>query len=239
MIKVTTYFLEIYNRILVLLLTWVLNFFVLYSYKEEIVYLLGQHQENIFPYFISTNLTEIFFVFIKLSFFLAFYFLYPVLLIQIALFLLPGLYLYEYTVLRNLFFLSIIFYVLTTYFTYGVFLPYCWKFFNSFQLNAEESFVSIHLETRIADYLNFFIESFLLLNIVLHIFLVFLFFLHKVTLNFIVKYRKFFYLSFFIFATLLTPPDIFSQIIIGIFFISSFEIFLFSLFLSKEYNKGE
>lgn len=237
--KVTTYLLEIYNRLLVLFLTWILNFLVLYFYKEEIIYLLGQHQQNILPYFISTNLTEIFFVFIKLSCFLAFYFLYPVLLLQIALFLLPGLYSYEYTILRNLFFLSMILYVTTTYFTYEIFLPSCWKFFNSFQLNAEENFVSIYLETRIADYLNFFTESFLLLNIILHIFLIFLFLLHKFTLNFIVKYRKFFYFSFFLFATLLTPPDIFSQIIIGSFFLFSFEIFLFSLFLSKEYKKGE
>ena len=237
--KVTTYFLEIYKRLLVLLLTWILNFLVLYFYKEEIVYLLGQHQQNNFPYFISTNLTEIFFVFIKLSFFLAFYFLYPILLIQLALFFIPALYRYEFLIIRNLFFVSIFLYITTTFFTYNIFLPYCWKFFNSFQINAEESLVSIHLETKIADYLNFFIETFLLLNIVLHFFLVFVFFLQKLTLNFIIKYRKLFYLSFFIFATLVTPPDVFSQILIGFVFVFSFEVFLYSLFLSKEYKKGE
>jgi len=239
MMKVTTYFLEIYNRFFVLFLTWLLNFLVVYTYKEEIVYLLGQHQQNIFPYFISTNLTEIFFVFLKLSFFLGFYFIYPIFLIQLFLFLIPALYKYEYLIIRNLFFVSIFLYILTTYFTYEIFLPYCWKFFNSFQLNAEESLISIHLETRIADYLNFFIETFLLLNIVLHIFLVFILFLYKITLNFIIKHRKIFYLAFFVFATIVTPPDIFSQIIVGFLFLTSFEIFLFSLFLSKEYEKGE
>nr|AHX24936.1 sec-independent protein translocase [Nannochloropsis oceanica] len=237
--KVTNYFLEIYYRLWILFLTWLLNFLVAYTYKEEIVYLLGQHQQNIFPYFISTNLTEIFFVFIKLSFFLGFYFLYPIFLIQLALFLIPALYKYEYLIIRNLFFISILLYTITTCFTYEIFLRYCWKFFNSFQLNAEDNLVSIHLETRIADYLNFFIETFLLLNIVLHIFLVFILFLYRITLNYIIQYRKFFYLAFFLFATLITPPDIVSQIIVGFIFFMSFEIFLFSLFLSKEYRKGE
>ncbi|AFZ64347.1 independent transporter protein (mitochondrion) [Nannochloropsis gaditana] len=239
MIKVTIYFLEIYNRFFILFFTWLFNFIVVYSYKTELVYLLGQHQQNVFPYFISTNLTEIFFVFIKLSFFVSFYCLYPVLLIQLALFLIPALYKYEYTILRNLFIVSVFLYLFTTYFTLEIFLPHCWKFFNSFQLDANKNLVSIHLETRIADYLNFFVETFLLLNIGLHIFLVFILFLNKTTLNFTIKHRKVFYVIFFIFATLITPPDVFSQIVVGLMFLISFEIFLFTLFLTKEYKKGE
>lgn len=237
--KVTRYFLEIYNRFLIILLTWSLNFFVLFYYKEQIVYILGQHQEATFPYFISTNLTEIFFVYLKLSSFLAFYFAYPIIVAQIALFIIPGLYKYEYLIVRNFFLLSILLYTATTVFTYKIFLPYCWKFFSSFQLKAEESLISLHLEARIADYLSFFFETYFLLNVILHIFLIFLFLLYKVTLNYILKYRKLFYLLFFLFATLMTPPDVISQIVVGIFFLVFFEIFLFSLFLSYEYKKGE
>lgn len=237
--KVTRYFLEIYNRLLILLLTWGLNFFILFYYKEQIVYILGQHQETTFPYFISTSLTEIFFVYIKLSSFLAFYFAYPIIVIQLALFIIPGLYKYEYLVVRNFLLLSIMLYIGTTIFTYKVFLPYCWKFFSSFQLKAEESLISLHLEARIEDYLSFFFETYFLLNAILHIFLIFLFLLYKITLNYILKYRKLFYLLFFIFATLMTPPDVISQIIVGLFFLVFFEIFLFSLFLSYEYKKGE
>lgn len=237
--KITRYFLEIYNRFIILFLTWSLNFFVLFYYKEQIVYILGQHQEATFPYFISTSLTEIFFVYLKVSSFLAFYFAYPIIVIQLALFIIPGLYKYEYLIVRNFFLLSILLYIGTTFFTYKIFLPYCWKFFSSFQLKAEESLVSLHLEARIADYLSFFFETYFLLNAILHIFLIFLFLLYKITLNYILKYRKLFYLLFFIFATLMTPPDMISQIIVGIFFLVFFEIFLFSLFLSYEYKKGE
>lgn len=237
--KVTRYFLEIYNRLLILLLTWGLNFFVLFYYKEQIVYILGQHQETTFPYFISTSLTEVFFVYLKLSSFLAFYFAYPIIVIQLALFIIPGLYKYEYLVIRNFLLLSIMLYIGTTIFTYKVFLPYCWKFFSSFQLKAEESLISLHLEARIADYLSFFFEAYFLLNAILHIFLIFLFLLYKITLNSILKYRKLFYLLFFLFATLMTPPDVISQIVVGLFFLVFFEIFLFSLFLSSEYKKGE
>lgn len=237
--RVTRYFLEIYNRLLILILTWSLNFLVLFYYKEQIIYILGQHQEAVFPYFISTSLTEIFFVYLKLSSFLAFYFAYPIIVIQLAIFIIPGLYRYEYLIVRNFFFLSIMLYICTTIFTYKVFLPYCWKFFSSFQLKAEDSLVSLHLEARIADYLSFFFETYFLLNAILHIFLIFLFLLYKITLNYILKYRKLFYLLFFIFATLMTPPDVISQLIVGTFFILFFEVFLFSLFLSYEYKKGE
>lgn len=237
--RVTQYFLEIYNRLLILILTWSLNFLVLFYYKEQIVYILGQHQEAAFPYFISTSLTEIFFVYLKLSSFLAFYFAYPLIVIQLAIFIIPGLYRYEYLIVRNFFFLSIMLYICTTIFTYKVFLPYCWKFFSSFQLKAEDSLVSLHLEARIADYLSFFFETYFMLNAILHIFLIFLFLLYKITLNYILKYRKLFYLLFFIFATLMTPPDVISQLIVGTFFFFFFEVFLFSLFLSYEYKKGE
>ena len=237
--RVTRYFLEIYNRFLILLLAWSLNFIVLYYYKEQIIYLLGQHQEVAFPYFISTSLTEIFFVYLKGSSFLALYFAYPILLLQLAIFIIPALYKYEYLIIRNFFFLSILLYLCTTIFIYQIFLPYCWKFFSSFQLRAEESLISLHFEARLADYLNFFFETYFLLNLILHLFLVFLFFLYKIRLNTILKFRKLFYLSFFVFATLLTPPEVISQVLVGTFFIFFFESFLFSLFLSNEYKKGE
>lgn len=237
--KLKTYFKEIYNRLIICMLTTTLNFIVLYCYKEQIVYILGQHQQTLFPYFISTGLTEIFFIFIKLSLFLAFYFSYPILLIQLGIFLTPGLYKYEYIIIRNFFLLSLNLYFSTTLLAFKYFLPYCWKFFTSFQMKADESLVSIHLETRISDYLNFFFEIFISLNIVLHIFLIFIVLLYKFTLNFIIVYRKFFHIILFTFATVITPPDILSQILIGFFFIVSFELFLFSLFLSREYREGE
>lgn len=232
--RIKTYLLEIYSRLLISLFTILINFVILYSYKEQVIYMLGQHQQNLFPYFISTGLTEIFFIYIKLSGFLALYFSYPLILIQITIFIIPALYNYEYKITRNYLTVSLSLYFVTSLMTYKYFLPYCWKFFSSFQMRANESMVSIHLETRISDYLNFFFEIFTSLNISLHLLLLFLIFLQKITLNSVVSYRRLIYLFLFVFATALTPPDIFSQLLIGIFFISTFEIFLFSLFFSKE-----
>ncbi len=232
--RIKIYLLEVYKRFLISLFTILINFIIFYNYKEQVIYMLGQHQQNLFPYFISTGLTEIFLILIKLSAFLAFYFSYPTVLIQIALFLIPALYKYEYKIIRNYLILSLSLYFFTTIIAYEYFLPYCWKFFSSFQIKADESLVSVHLETRISDYLGFFFEIFISLNIVLHLLLTFLIFLHKFTLDSIVAYRKLIYLLLFIFATALTPPDIISQIITGVFFIVNFELFLFSLFFSKE-----
>ena len=52
-------------------------------------------------------------------------------------------------------------------------------------------------------------------------------------INFILKTRKIFYLSFLVTATLLTPPDVVSQVVLTILFISIYE-FLVILFFVKE-----
>lgn len=237
--KIAGYITEFKNRSLFILLTLIANFIILVFYKEQIIYLLGQHQENLFPYFITTDLTEIFFSFIKLNMFLAFYCLYPFLLSQIWLFLIPGLYEHEYKILRNLFCISLILYITCTITTYKIFLPYCWKFFSSFELKAEDILVSLHLETRLNEYLSFFIKIFFALNILFHAILILAIVIKKFNLKSLIKKRKLIYLIFFVIATLFTPPDVFSQLFLGIFLIFFFEIFLLSLFIFYEYKKGE
>jgi len=70
------YFLEIRNRIGLIILSWLLVFFVCYYYKETLLFLfikpfiklyLGCHSTS---YFIATNLTEIFSSYMLISFFI-------------------------------------------------------------------------------------------------------------------------------------------------------------------------
>lgn len=236
--KFLFYLQEIQYRLFIVFCCCLLNFIIIYINKEQVIYLLGQHQENIFPYFIATNLTEIFFSYIKLSIFLAFYLAYPIIILQLWFFLKPGLYQYENKILRNLIILTIILYITTNIVSYNIFLPYCWKFFSGFEFNAENFLVGIHLETRLNDYLEFFMKVFLSLNFLFHIFISFILLLKKLKLDYLVYYRKVVYLLCFIIATIGTPPDIFSQIIIGTLLILIYEAFLLSFFILSKYKRA-
>jgi sec-independent protein translocase protein TatC len=235
--KIKVYINELKYRLFFLFFTLAGNAILLYTYKEEVIFLLGEHQSKFFPYFISTNLTEIFFGFFKLTFSLALYFTFPSFIGQLWFFLVPALYRYEYEIFRNFCFLSIFTFFISTFLTLSIFLPYCWKFFSSFQIEAPESLVSIHMELRINDYLNFFLTILFSLTLIFHFFFIFLFFLKMLPLNLFIKFRKIGHFLIFILATLFTPPDLFSQILIASLFLAFFEIFLFSTFLLNEYKR--
>jgi len=118
-------------------------------------------------------------------------------------------------------------------------LPYCWKFFSGFQLTYEDSGISVQLETRLHEYIDFFTNTLFSINLTLNFCMILSFFLLKLPTHFLTKLRKIIYFSNFIAATIITPPDILSQLITGISLIAMYELFIFSLFLTKQYKKGE
>ena len=120
--RLKIYFLEIKHRFFFFLFTWIMNSILLYFYKEQIIYFLGQSQQVLFPYFITTQLTEVFFAYFKLIFILAFYFSFPNLLLQIWIFIIPALYRYEFNILKKFVIFSLFLYCLATILSYKVFL---------------------------------------------------------------------------------------------------------------------
>lgn len=237
--KIKVYMKEIQYRLFFTSFTIVVNAVVIYCFKEQLVFLLGQHQNTDFPHFITTNLPEVFLCFIKLSFFLGFYFSFPIIVSQSWFFLSPALYKYEYNLTKNFLLISLTLFVIGNFFLYKIILPYCWKFFSAFELNYESNGVSLQLETRLHDYLNFFIQLLYSLNLTTNFCLFLSFFLFRFPAKTLTKLRKIIYFLCFFVATLLTPPDIFSQIFVGLILITLYEFFMFSFFLTHEYKKGE
>lgn len=237
--KIKVYLKELQYRLFFTCLCILLNTITIYRSKDLLVFLLGQHQNNNFPHFIATNLPEVFLSLIKLSFFFGLYFGFPIILIQAWFFICSALYKYEYKIIRRVVVGITLLYVFATFSVYKIFLPYCWKFFSTFELNFEDSGVNLQLETRLQEYLDFLVGIMYTLNVFL-IFCLFLgFFLFKFPLFRLIKFRKIMYFSGFILATLITPPDIASQIFIGTILVFVYEIFMFSIFLLHEYKKGE
>ena len=237
--KVKIYIKEIQFRLFFICFSFFLNFLTIYYYKEQVIFSLGQHQISDFPHFIATNLPEIFFCLIKFSIHVALYCSFPVIVAQFWLFLIPALYKHEYKILKNFLTLSISLYFVSNLLFCTKILPYCWKFFSAFQLNYERNGISLQLEARLHEYIDFFTSTLFSINLTLNSCLFLSFFLLKFPAHILIKLRKIIYFSNFITATIITPPDILSQVITGTSLIILYEMFIFSLFLTKQYKKGE
>ena len=233
-----SYILEIKNRCILIITSWFFSILFCYLYKEILFFLLVKTNKELYNkisfYFISTNLTEIFEVYLKVSYFFSIQVVLFLLTYHLFRFVCPALFLYEYNKLKNILAVSISFYLLSLVFFIKAILPLVWVFFFNFQ-NYSGYEVNVFFEARLNDYLQFYIDVYILVIFIGQMFFVITVFLMFVPnkINFILKTRKIFYSSFLVIATLLTPPDVVSQIVLTILFISIYE-FLVVLFFLKE-----
>jgi Sec-independent protein secretion pathway component TatC len=117
---------------------------------------------------------------------------------------------------------------------YKILIPFSWDFFLNFQQNDTlNQPISLFFEAKLFDFLSYFI-NFYNLGFLSGIFLiVIVFFLNRLARkrNQIKNFRKIFYLIFLVFSTLITPPDVFSQITITFYLILMNEIIIFLNYL--------
>ena len=95
------------------------------------------------------------------------------------------------------------------------------------------SLSSIFLGNDILDYIDFFIEIFVALEIFFQFpfLIIILYYFNFLSIGLLVKYRSIFIVCFFIISAILTPPDIFSQLIFGFFVLILYEVSIFINFL--------
>lgn len=126
------YFLEIQNRVLLLLYGWGFTATVSYFYKETLLFILIKPNfyliDPIPIYFIFTSLTEILSTYLKLIYFLSNQVLLVCFLYHTLLFLSPGLYSFEYKLLKMVFFISLFFSFCSIFVLNNIILPACWFF---------------------------------------------------------------------------------------------------------------
>jgi len=223
------YFFEIRNRIILISFAWLITVMFAYFNKETLLFLsikpnLGSFKETPF-YFIATNITDIFSVYLSLTYLVGFQLTFIYFLFHVQDFFVPALYRIERKNLTLSFKLSFILWLLSLLLLNKIILPFCWNFFTSFQNQSIPS-VNIFFEIRITEYLSLYVITYYITVLIGQCFL-FLFLLLSVLNNkllFVRNTRKIFYLIFFILATLITPPDVISQLILGSAFILIYEL---------------
>ena len=236
------YLLELKNRFILLIVTWGSVILVSYLYKETLLFLLIEpdifNTFNITSplyYFIFTDVLEIFSVYIQLILFLSLQVLFLYFLYHFFIFLSPGLFFFEYFYLSFTFKIIISVWALSILISKYVLIPLTWNFFLSFK---SLSSITLHFEAKLNEYLKFYISFYYLSIFYCQVVTLLLFFFNYASKNISVikKFRKLYYYFFVLFSTIISPPDILSQVIISLFLISFYEFFIFVVILKFSVN---
>nr|YP_010377452.1 Sec-independent protein translocase component TatC [Hemiaulus sinensis]QYB23188.1 Sec-independent protein translocase component TatC [Hemiaulus sinensis] len=237
------YIIEIKNRVFLIFFSYIFTVIICYFYKETLLFLsikpsISSINKSVF-YFISTNLTEIFTTYIQLSCFVSAQLSIFFILYHILFFLAPGLYDFEYKNIKSILLVILCSWLVGFMILNFLILPRTWEFFMSFQNTVNNQAINLYFEAKIIEYVNFYINIYFICVLSCQFFCVLYILLEILPdkIKFVKKFRKSSYLIFFIIATLITPPDVISQILIAMSFIMIYEIIIVTVILKNVYYK--
>lgn len=230
------YIKELKNRLILVISSWLINVLISYYYKETLFFYTIKHLSLEPLYFITTNITEIITSYLSLSYFNATLFTFGLIFYHFLSFVSPSLYIYEFINAKNYILITIFFLLLSTLSLNCYIIPYFWNFFLSFQ--DYNSVINFYFEGKLNEYVEFYIKSYIYFFLLSQLLITIFFFSSKIK-NFslaVKKYRKIMYLFFLILATIFTPPDVFSQLLIFLLSQVFYELLTFFLIYSKIIN---
>lgn len=208
-----------------------LFFSISYKYKQTLIYLIIPKGIS---HFISTDLTEIFTIYLHLCFTLSFIGGTIILILQLYLFIRPGLYLNEAKKSYVLIVTTINFYILMYIVVLPLFIQVSWEFF----LEYTNSFNSIQLifDPQLKNYLNYIYKLSAVINYSYPLVILLNIYISQAKKIALTGCRRITYFAAFTAAAILTPPDIISQTLIGLFFIILYETQIILWLVYKKYD---
>ncbi|RYE06149.1 MAG: twin-arginine translocase subunit TatC [Rickettsiaceae bacterium] len=211
---------ELKNRLFKVLVTFIVGFIVCYYFSDNIYDILLQPLAKTahtnFRKIIYTGLTEAFFTYIKLATFGAFIVTFPVIALQVYLFIAPGLYKGEKKIAALMLFSAPILFWAGAIFVYLLVMPKAWHFFVSFE-NFNNT-IPIILEARISEYLSLIIQLVTAFGIAFQLPIVIIIanLLNLLSVSQLRQKRRIAIVVNFIVAGVLTPPDVLSQLALAL-----------------------
>jgi len=214
---------ELRQRLIVCFVAIGIGFVLAYGFKEKLFQILTRPLISVMQAgdnMIFTGLPEAFFTYLKVAFLAGIMLAAPVIIYQFWMFVAPGLYHKEKRLLVPIVLLSSIFFIGGALFGYFIVFPFGFKFFLGFATD------SIRPLPSMKEYLAFAAKLLLAFGLVfeLPLIITFLAKLGLVSVDFLKKNRKYALLLFFVFAAILTPPDVVTQIMMALPLMVLYEI---------------
>ena len=206
---------ELRNRLIKIFIAAAFGFAACYWKADEIFTVLMKPLTDVLPQdsnLIFTGLTEGFFTQLKVGLIAGAFLVSPYILYQIWAFVSPALYKKERTILIPVAFFSAVFFVGGACFGYFIVFPYGFKFL----VNVFESDIIQPLPS-VKEYLSLAVKMLIAFGVVFELPLVVLVLSRFgiVTHKTMRKYQKFAILGIFIVGAMLTPPDVFTQLMMA------------------------
>lgn len=175
---------------------------------------------------IYTGLAEAFVTYLKVALFSGVFLTFPILAIQVWKFVAPGLYKNERRAFLPYLVATPVLFFLGGACVYYLVMPAAWPFFLSFQSTADQTVLPVQLEARVGEYLNM---------VMILIFAFGLCFQLPVVLALLARAgivgaktlsdsRKYAIVLIFVAAAILTPPDVFSQLLLAVPLMGLYEV---------------
>lgn len=238
---------ELRQRIMYALLAVLVGFAFCYSFASEIYGFLVQpladvSHSQVGRKMIYTGLAEAFFTYVKVSFLAGFTLAFPIVAYQAWAFIAPGLYKEEKRALWPYVMSAPILFLAGASLAYFVVIPLAWQFFIGFENPQIAGEFALEMMPRVSQYLGIVIKMLFAFGLCfqLPVVLTLLARIGVTSSKALAAKRKHALVIVLIVSAIMTPPDVFSQILLSLPVMLLYEasIFLAKLVEKKKSPKG-
>jgi sec-independent protein translocase protein TatC len=232
-IPLTSHLQELRKRLVLSFIAVGSGFVICYAFSQTLFNILSQPLLEMMPSgssLIFTSVAEAFFTYMKVAFIAGLILSSPFVLYQVWAFVAPGLYRQEKRYVIPFVAAGSFFFALGILFAYFVAIPVGFKFLLGYATDFIKPMPSMK------EYLSFSIKFLLAFGLVFEfpVVLVLLARIGVVDAKTLARHRKYAILLIFIFAAVITPPDLVSQVLLALPLMGLYEL---SIFLSKIFGK--
>ncbi len=229
-LTLTGHLAELRKRIIISAIFFLLGAFVAYGFSDPIIRDMTNLAKDIKFVFISP--AELLLANFKIALIGGLIIAAPLLIIQIWLFVSPGLNKKERSYVSASILMGGVFFLIGAMFSYYMVIPTMLVFFMGFQMDIIEPMISF------SSYLSFILSTVVAFGIIfeLPILMILLTRFGIVKISFIKRNRKYIILAIFVVAAIITPPDVISQLLLALpmIILTEVGIILSSLLAKKE-----
>ncbi len=232
---------RLFHSLIALLITFLICFYFanpIFDFLVEPLAALWEGEEE--RRLIYTALHEKFFTNIKVAFFAALFFSFPLVASQVWLFVAPGLYRNEKMAFLPFLVATPVLFLLGAAMVYYIVMPVAWQFFASFQQFGAEGALPIELLPKVGEYLSLVMRLIFAFGISfeLPVLITLMARVGLATSDGLKNKRRYAIVLAFVAAAILTPPDPLSQVSLAVPIVLLYEIsILCARMVEKKYEK--